>query len=130
SDRSIELWARVLARVPGARLLLGAVSDAAVGADLRRRLQQAGVAGERIELRPRAPLPDYLRLHAEVDILLDALPFSSGTTANFALWMGVPTLPLAGDSLPQRLCAARMHAAGLDAFVAESEHELLERAAA
>lgn len=130
SSRSVELWARVLAHVPGSRLLIGAVPDATVGDAVRRRLQQAGVDAARIELRPRAPLPDYLRLHAEVDILLDALPFSSGTTANFGLWMGVPTLTLAGDSLPQRLCAARMHAAGLDAFVAESEAELPERAAA
>src|SRR5262249_38567735 len=63
------------------------------------------------------------------DVLLDAQPFSSGTTANFGLWMGVPTLTLAGDSLPQRLCAARMHAAGLEGFVAESEAQLLELAA-
>jgi predicted O-linked N-acetylglucosamine transferase (SPINDLY family) len=69
-------------------------------------------------------------LHSLVDILLDTLPFSSGTTANFALWMGVPTLALAGDSMAQRLGAARMTAAGLETFVAESEEQYLDLAVA
>ena len=40
--------------------------------------------------------------------------------------MGVPTLTFAGDSIAQRLGATRMIAAGLEAFVAESESQYVE----
>jgi hypothetical protein len=83
---------------------------------------------ERLDLRLRLDLNAYLKLHDEVDILLDTLPFSSGTTANFALWMGVPTLTLAGNSLIQRLGASRMAAARLEAFIAETEDDYVDRA--
>lgn len=128
-DRTVALWARVLNRIPASRLLIGAVPDARVADGLRRRLGAAGIEPERLEFRPRLGLAKYLELHGEVDMLLDTLPFSSGTTVNFALWMGVPTLTLAGDSLMQRLGASRMAAAGLSAFIAESDDAYVDRAA-
>jgi predicted O-linked N-acetylglucosamine transferase (SPINDLY family) len=127
-ERTVELWARVLKRIPESRLLVGALPDQSVAEELRRRFGTAGIGQERLELRPRLDLAAYLKLHDEVDILLDTLPFSSGTTANFALWMGVPTLTLAGNSLIQRLGASRMAAARLEAFIAESEDDYVDRA--
>lgn len=128
ADRTLRLWAMVLQRLPTARLLIGALPDDGAADELRRRFGGAGIGDERLLLRPRLALEEYLQLHGEVDILLDTLPFSSGTTANFALWMGVPTLTLAGESMAQRLGASRMAAAGLDAFIAESQDEYVERA--
>jgi predicted O-linked N-acetylglucosamine transferase (SPINDLY family) len=127
-ERTLALWARVLREVPDARLLVGALPDEPRAQELRRRFAVHGIGSERLLLRQRVDLADYLALHAQVDILLDTLPFSSGTTANFALWMGVPTLTLAGDVLAQRLGAARMAAAGLPGFIAESADEYVARA--
>ena len=127
-DRTVELWARVLKRIPSSRLLIGALPDQRVAEQLRHRFGAAGIERERLDLRLRLDLNAYLKLHDEVDILLDTLPFSSGTTANFALWMGVPTLTLAGNSLIQRLGASRMAAARLEAFIAESEDDYVDRA--
>lgn len=125
-ERTVELWARVLKRIPSSRLLVGALPDQRVAEQLRQRFDAAGIGQERLELRPRLDLSAYLELHDEVDVLLDTLPFSSGTTANFALWMGVPTLTLAGNSLMQRLGASRMAAARLEAFIADSEDDYVE----
>ena len=127
-DRTVELWSKVLQLIPASRLLIGALPDQRVAEQLRRRFGAAGIAQERLELRPRLDLAAYLKLHDEVDILLDTVPFSSGTTANFALWMGVPTLTLAGTSLMQRLGASRMAAAQLEGFIAESEGDYVDRA--
>jgi predicted O-linked N-acetylglucosamine transferase (SPINDLY family) len=129
SSSVIALWARVLAAVPSARLLLAGMPDDATASALRARFVAAGVAAERLQFRRRVAMADYLAMHAEADVLLDSLPFSSGTTANFALWLGVPTLTLAGDALARRLGAMRMAAAGLEAFVAESEVEYVALAA-
>ncbi len=129
-DRTLALWSKVLKRLPASRLLVGALPNAQMEDEFRARFRSTGVDARRLMFRPRLAMPDYLELHAQVDLLLDTLPFSSGTTANFALWMGVPTLTFAGDSLAQRLGATRMAAAGLDAFIAESDAAYVDLAVA
>jgi predicted O-linked N-acetylglucosamine transferase (SPINDLY family) len=68
---------------------------------------------------------EYLCLHNEIDILLDTFPYGGGTTTNHALWMGVPTLTLAGPTLPQRLGAGIMSKVGLPEWAAETEDEFI-----
>jgi predicted O-linked N-acetylglucosamine transferase (SPINDLY family) len=128
-DKTLALWSKVLKRLPASRLLIGALPNAQMEDEFRVRFRSAGIDAGRLMFRPRLAMADYLELHSQVDLLLDTLPFSSGTTANFALWMGVPTLTFAGDSLAQRLGATRMSAAGLDAFVAESDAAYVDLAA-
>ncbi|KAB2970740.1 tetratricopeptide repeat protein [Zoogloea sp.] len=125
SDGTLALWGAVLRALPDSRLLVGAVSDQTVEERLRRRLGEEGVDAGRLSFSGRLSLPDYLSLHREVDLALDTQPFSSGTTANFALWMGVPTLTLSGERFVQRLCASRMAAAGLEGFIATTPDEFV-----
>ena len=73
---------------------------------------------------------DYLELHHEIDFILDTFPFTGGTTTNQALWMGVPTLTLTGDTLPHRQGAGIMARAGLGEWVAQSEADFVARAVA
>jgi len=122
-DEVLALWAEILERVPQSRLLIGAIPNEAAAASLLARLAARGVDSARITTLPRLGLADYLAAHAQVDLLLDAFPWSSSTTAHFGLWMGVPTVTLAGESLAARLGAATMSAAGLVAFVAGSKAE-------
>lgn len=125
---TLELWARTLHAIPDAKLLIGGVPNDDVASTLKTSLANLGITPERLSLQPRVDMDRYLRLHDQVDILLDSLPFSSGTTANFALWMGVPTLTLAGPTLAQRIGASRMSMATLNEFIAESTEEFIEKA--
>jgi len=127
-DAVLGLWARILARVPRSRLLVGAVPDADAATALRRRMLATGIDAARVEFLPRLAMADYLRAHERIDLLLDAFPWTSGTTAHLGLWMGVPTLTLAGQSLAARLGAGAMAAAGLQEFVAESADRYVETA--
>ena len=61
---------------------------------------------------------DYLALHLQVDFCLDTFPYTGGTTTNHALWMGVPTLTIAGPTPPGRHGAAILGSLGLEKFVA------------
>ena len=54
---------------------------------------------------------------------LDTFPYTGGTTTYQALWMGVPTLTVAGPTPPGRQGAAILRA-GLRARI---EHSLLRR---
>lgn len=124
-DVVLGLWGQILKRTPGTRLLVGAVPDDAK-ADLGKRLVAAGVDLARVDFLSRLTLTDYLRAHDRVDLLLDAFPWTSGTTAHLGLWMGVPTLTLAGRSLAARVGAGAMAAAGLQQFVAEATDQYVE----
>jgi protein O-GlcNAc transferase len=126
SDHVIALWVEILRRVATSRLVIGAVTDHAIAAALQTRFVAAGIAPERLTFLPRMDLAGYLDAHGRIDLLLDTFPWTSATTAHFGLWMGVPTLTLAGESLPARLGAATMAAAGLNAFIAESAAEYVE----
>lgn len=67
-----------------------------------------------------------MKLHDEIDILLDTFPFSGGTTTSNALWAGVPTVTLLGPFPQQRQSGARLYAVGLEGWVASSEQEFVD----
>jgi len=100
TDDTLRLWARILAAVPGSRLLLKAegLAEPAVGDPIRARLRAVGVADEQVELLSRTPdTLSHLSLYRRVDIALDTFPYHGTTTTCEALWMGVPVLSLRGD---------------------------------
>ena len=124
----IALWSRVLNAVPEARMLIGACGETAVQNRLIQRFAEHGVERDRLRFRPKVGMADYLTMHHEVDIHLDSFPFTSGTTANHALWMGVPTLTLAGATMPQRLSAAHLGRVGLHQWIAQTPDDYVAKA--
>lgn len=132
SDPALELWSRVFELIPGARFRFQnkALGDVATADRLRCRLMRHGIDPARVELQGLLPRQQYLAAHAEVDVILDTFPFTGGTTTCEALWMGVPTLTLAGSSLLSRQGASLLTAAGLSDWVAEDTDQYLAKAAA
>ena len=128
SKEVIPLWSRVLSSIHGSRLLVGAVDDPELQDKLIECFGRYGIATDRLDFRPKRPVYEYLALHHEVDILLDTFPYTSGTIANHALWMGVPTITLTGRTMPQRLSAAHLGRAGLEEWITESEDEYVAKA--
>lgn len=131
-DAALALWADILAALPDARLRLQCkqLSDPAVVAQLTTRLRQQGIDPERVALHGFAPRGVYLATHAEVDLLLDTFPYPGGTTTCEALWMGVPTLTLAGDTLLARQGASLLGAAGLDEWITSNPADYVAHAIA
>jgi predicted O-linked N-acetylglucosamine transferase (SPINDLY family) len=108
------LWARVLHAVPGSTLILknAAFADAGVRELFASRFAALGIAPERLDLRAASPHPQMLREYADVDVALDPFPYNGGLTTCEALWMGVPVICLAGDSMIARQSASLVAAAG------------------
>jgi predicted O-linked N-acetylglucosamine transferase (SPINDLY family) len=88
---------------------------------------QEGIARERLIIHPRRDVVAYLAMHHQVDMCLDTFPYTGGTTTNHALWMGVPTLTLAGETPPGRHGAANLGHVGLDDFVAKDAEDFQEK---
>lgn len=129
-DAVMQLWGRVMQAIPNARLRWQCKSfiDEAIIAEVKRRLQKNGVEIERIRLLGQASREAYFVSYAEVDMNLDSFPFTGGTTTCDALWMGVPTLTLIGNTMIARQGASLMTAAGLPDWVAMSQTEYVEKA--
>lgn len=128
NDDVLRVWAQILLRYPQSRLLLGFMTGKEMIASLRKRLVNLGVNPEQLIFRNRVELSEYLVLHHEIDILLDAFPYTGGTTTNHAAWMGVPTLTLCGHTIPGRQGVDIMRTYGLDQFIASDEEDYIARA--
>ncbi len=126
APEAIALWARVLRQVPGSRFLV-VRPEAGAGAfrdGMARAFGRHGIAEDRlayVAVRGR-----HMAYYNEIDIALDTLPQTGGTTTCECLWMGVPTVSLVGPAFFERLSFSNLVNAGLrdlavdtpDAYVA------------
>lgn len=114
SHEVVVAWCQVLKALPDSRLIMGAMPANGVPAEVVQWFEAEGVGADRVAFFPRTSLSDYLRLHAQVDLCLDTFPYTGGTTTLHALWMGVPTLTIAGDTYPGRQSSTILHSVGLE----------------
>jgi predicted O-linked N-acetylglucosamine transferase (SPINDLY family) len=77
---------------------------------------------------PRVSPENYLARYAAADLFLDTFPFNAGTTANDALWMGLPVLTYTGRSFASRMAGALLHAAELDELITYNLKDYEEKA--
>ena len=131
SDATVTLFAAVLARCPGAALLVRdrQLHTGAVRNRVRERFAHAGVAPERLRLEGGARHREFLDAYREVDIGLDPHPLSGGITTLEALWMGVPVVTLSGTTFCSRHSTSHLSNAGLGHLVTNSPERYAETAA-
>jgi predicted O-linked N-acetylglucosamine transferase (SPINDLY family) len=133
SRRCVGLWAQVLSRVPGSRLLLKAqrLSDPGVSAAVNALLADAGIDPARVELLPpTATTREHLASYARVDIARDTFPYNGTTTTCEALFMGVPVVAMLGDRHAARVSASLLTAANQPDLVANSPERFVDIAVA
>jgi predicted O-linked N-acetylglucosamine transferase (SPINDLY family) len=122
-----DVWMRILARVPGSVLWLLA-DNRWSQANLTREAERRGIAPERLRFAGRVAPPDYLARYTAADLFLDCYPFNGGTTANDALWMGLPVLTRSGRTFASRMAGSLLHGVGLPELITTSAAEYEERA--
>ena len=127
----ISVWGRVLAAVPRSRLLLISPSafEPEVNNELRRQFARCGVPPERLELAPRSQRISYLKLFNEIDIQLDTFPYTGCTTTCDGLWMGVPTITLAGSTYVSRMGVSLLTQVGLTNLITATPADYIRTAA-
>jgi predicted O-linked N-acetylglucosamine transferase (SPINDLY family) len=129
TDITLELWTRLLRRVPEARLLVYARAETHRDR-VRRALREARVEESRAAFVGHQPLADYLATYRLIDVALDPHPYGGGTTTCDALWMGVPVVSLAGRTAVSRAGSTLLSNVGLERLVARNEEQYVELAAA
>ena len=125
----VAAWGALLRAVPTARLLVAGVPASGSADQLLAWLGEEGVDAARVSLHPRSNMATYLALHAQVDVALDTFPYSGGTTTLHALWMGVPTLTVAGDTAAGRQTVCILEHTELQAFIAQDADDFVRKGA-
>ncbi len=131
--RCAGLWAAVLEKVPGSRLVLKMTNlvEPELREEVTARLASWGLTPSRttilMSMESRA---EHLSAYAQAHVALDTFPYHGTTTTCEAMWMGVPVLTLAGDRHAARVGASLLSAVGVPELIATTDDEFVEKAAA
>ncbi|MBT9613604.1 MAG: tetratricopeptide repeat protein [Burkholderiales bacterium] len=129
NDHVVALWSEVLKAVPNSKLLLkykAAFGVASVKARYLSLFETCGITADKLILvGAMETLSQHLDRYSEIDIALDTFPFTGSTTTFEALWMGVPVITLAGNTMVSRWSTAMLHKIKLDELVAYSANEYI-----
>jgi len=124
----IALWAQLLRALPDSRMLLGGMPQDGQHKTLIEWFEQEGIVQDRLSIYAATSMERYLGLHHQVDICLDTFPYNGGTTTFHALWMGVPTLTLAGQTMAGWAGASILGHVGLEAaFAAHDAADFVQK---
>jgi protein O-GlcNAc transferase len=131
-DAVVQLWAQVLRRVPGSRLVLKwkSYGDPVFADHTRQRFAAHGIAAERIQPRPASAHAQMLAEYGDIDVALDPFPFNGLTTTLEALWMGVPVVTLPLQRTVSRQTLAVLQSLGLQRWAQTTPKAYADCAAA
>jgi predicted O-linked N-acetylglucosamine transferase (SPINDLY family) len=126
----VAVWAEVLRRVPGSRLLLKYhwLSDAGLCKRLTEQFAGEGIPADRLELQGSSKHTHQLDQYNRVDIGLDTFPYGGGLTTLEASWMGVPVITSPGDTFASRHSLSHLSNAGLTETITQTQSEYVELA--
>lgn len=104
NDAVLDAWARIVAGVPDARIVIKdrVLGDMDTTNRLRHKFKLRGIASERVIFKPASSYEEMLGEYADIDIALDPFPYNGGMTTMDALWMGVPVIALTGNTVIAR----------------------------
>jgi predicted O-linked N-acetylglucosamine transferase (SPINDLY family) len=128
----IATWIAILRRVPNARLILKThqFTDSPTIDRLVAQFAVHGVPRERIEFRGSSGHRAFIGQYNDIDIVLDPFPYTGGLTTCEALWMGVPTVTVPGETFSSRHSMSHLSNVGLTDWVALDRSAYIELAAA
>ncbi len=128
SSTLLHLWARLLQKLPEAKLLVKnkSLNDPATQQSLQSYFTQFGISPDRLLLKNYAiTMMDHLNQYSQVDIALDSFPYNGATTTCESLWMGVPVVTLVGERHVSRMGLSILSTVGLTELIAHSPEEYL-----
>lgn len=133
NDKTLALWGRVLAAVPGSRLFAKMLEGDHEGTNefMLRRLEAHAIPRERVVWKTwEKELSSHLSTYNQIDIGLDPTPYCGTTTTIEAMLMGVPVVSLVGDRHAARVGKTLLHNVGLDDLAAPDEDAYVATAVA
>ncbi len=121
----LALWSRLLAALPGSKLLLATVPAGEPQQRITREFEAKGIDPARLEFYGFLSWGEFWALHQRIDIALDSYPVNGGATSCESLWLGTPLVSRAGNDFLARAGLSLLSTVGLAELVAQDEDEYL-----
>ncbi len=130
TPQAIEVWARILRQLPGARLVLKykGWSDCGVARRFTEMFAAQAIDPGRLELLGSSPHVKLLAEYNRIDLALDPFPYNGGLTTCEALWMGVPVVTCPSETFASRHSLSHLSNVGLTETIARDLDEYVELA--
>lgn len=119
-DRSVALWARVLRSISRSKMIL---LSPLPNDGLYARFSKEGIDSDRLILVPRCNAMEFRNLFNRIDIALDPVTYTGETTTCDGLWMGVPVVSLAGNTMASRRGTTILNNMGINKWIANEPAE-------
>lgn len=128
--QSIELWSRILQRVPHSRMILkcGSFSHDRYQNIFINHFSRYGIGKKRIFFEGWSDQFSTLRKYNEIDIMLDNVPVNGGSTMTEALLQGVPVVTLMGNRWAARSGPSVLTTLGHPELIAKSQDDYVNLA--
>jgi protein O-GlcNAc transferase len=123
SPETLALWANILHSLSYSRLVMTNVPEGSARQVLLDRFAQQGIASKRISFHGILQAPQFKALSQYIDIVLDPFPHNGLTTTCSALWSGIPTVSLCGETFVSRFGFVLLKVLKLDELVAHSSDD-------
>ncbi len=132
NDDVVAAWSQILKSVPRSRLLIKMKGgcDEGVVETLYQRFEKHGIQRRFLRIVGWLAKQDHWKLYNEVDLALDTFPYNGALTVLEALWMGVPTVSVIGDTYVSRTALMIMTQVGLSSLVASNRERMVTKAIA
>jgi protein O-GlcNAc transferase len=122
SPTEFDIWMRLMAKVDGSVLWL-LKSNKLVKENLKKEAEARGISGDRVIFAEKVENSEHLARHRLADLFLDTFNVNAHTTANDALWAGLPLVTKLGKGFAARVAGSILNAMGLPELVTETEQE-------
>lgn len=132
NDDVVRVWSEILHRVKPSRLLIKSPGgrDPGVVENLLRRFEAQGISRQRVRVMGWLAKPQHWELYNQVDISLDTFPYNGGLTNLEALWMGVPSVTVLGETFVALTGPTILNHVGLKHLIARTPEEMVTKAVA
>jgi predicted O-linked N-acetylglucosamine transferase (SPINDLY family) len=111
-----EAWMRIL-RVCKKSVLWLLEDNVWSKENLKVAARSHGINPDRLIFAGRIAPADYLARFRVADLFLDTTPYNAGTTANDALWAGLPILTLSGQTYVSRMAGSLLNSVQLNDLI-------------
>lgn len=130
NDNMLELWKRIMDKVPKSILLLKCQLFISLSAQeyVFQRMYKLGFDMDRIMFEPATD--NYMNRYLSVDIALDTYPYPGGGTTCDALYMGVPVVSLYGRRRGSRFGYSILENMGLGELATDNPDRYVDIAVA
>ncbi len=126
SPRCLAAWKQILDRVPDSLLVFSPDFEWHRPLYLHR-VEHHGIDPQCVGFLPRsADEAENRARYAEVDVMLDAFPYTGGDSAACSMAEGVPLVTLCGRTHPERVATSVMTHLGIIDTIAQTEADYVE----